>query len=373
MRQFLQPTARKIVAPRNASTRSRSAVGARSRVVRFALLAEHAHEPLGDHRLERRRDEIRLDAHVHEPRERAGRVVRVQRGENHVAGERCLHGDLRRFLVANFADEHDVRIVTQNRAQPAREGQPGLFGHLNLVDPLELIFDRVLDRDDLADRVVDLVQRGVERRRLAAAGRAGDEHDAVRHLEHAVEELALARGHAEPARARARPASCRSRRITTASPCSIGMIETRMSTSLAFTRILMRPSCGTRFSAMLRLLRDLDARNDRRLEALDLRGHRHFLQQAVDAVADAQLVLERLDVNVRRAQRNRVAEHLVDEADDRRVLRRLVEIAVVLAIIGDDLEAFLLLEQVQRVGADAEMLFDLALQRLARREDRLRA
>ncbi len=66
-------------------------------------------------------------------------------------GERRLHGDLRRFLVANFADEHDIRIVAQNRAQPARESQPGLFRNLDLVDPLELIFDRVLDGDDLAD------------------------------------------------------------------------------------------------------------------------------------------------------------------------------------------------------------------------------
>ena len=40
-------------------------------------------------------------------------------------------------------------------------------------------------------------------------------------------------------------------------------------------------------------------------------------------------------------------------------------------LVGDDLKAFLLLEQVQRVRADAEMLFDLALHRLARREDRL--
>ena len=45
--------------------------------------------------------------------------------------------------------------------------------------------------------------------------------------------------------------------MTTASPCSIGMTDTRMSTSLLLTRILMRPSCGTRFSAMLRLLRIL--------------------------------------------------------------------------------------------------------------------
>ena len=50
-------------------------------------------------------------------------------------------------------------------------------------------------------------------------------------------------------------------------------------------------------------------------------------QQAVDAHAHAEAVLEGLDVDVRGAQRNGVAEHLVDEADDRRVLGRFVEIA----------------------------------------------
>ena len=51
--------------------------------------------------------------------------------------------------------------------------------------------------DDFADVVVDFVQRGVERRGLARAGRAGDEHDAVRELHDAPEAIQLARAHAE--------------------------------------------------------------------------------------------------------------------------------------------------------------------------------
>ncbi len=41
-----------------------------------------------------------------------------------------------------------------------------------------------------------------------------------------------------------------SRRMTMPSPWIIGMIETRTSISRPCTRILMRPSCGSRFSAM---------------------------------------------------------------------------------------------------------------------------
>ena len=45
----------------------------------------------------------------------------------------------------------------------------------------------------------------------------------------------------------------------------------------------------------------------------------------------------------------------------RRVLGGLVEVAVVRALVGDDLEAFFLLQEVERVRADAEVLLDFAL------------
>ena len=144
--------------------------------------------------------------------------------------------------------------------------------------------------------------------------------------------------------------------MTTASPCSIGMTDTRMSTSAPLDANLDAPVLRHAFLGDVEVGKNLDARDNRGLETLDLRGHRHFLQQTVDAVADAQLVLERLDVNVRRAQRKRVAEDLVDEADDARVLGGLVEVAVVLAVVREDLETFLLFELVERVRADAEML-----------------
>jgi hypothetical protein len=53
-------------------------------------------------------------------------------------------------------------------------------------------------------------------------------------------------------------------------------------------------------------------------------GARHDVaQQAVDAVADAQLAGLRLDVHVGRAGAHGVGEHDVDEADDRRGLEAL--------------------------------------------------
>jgi hypothetical protein len=65
----------------------------------------------------------------------------------------------------------------------------------------------------------------------------------------------------------------------------------------------MRPSCGTRRSAMLSeamiLKREISA-------ALSLIGRLHdFAERAVDAVAHAQLVLEALEVDVRCARASR--------------------------------------------------------------------
>jgi hypothetical protein len=47
-------------------------------------------------------------------------VVRVQRREHEVAGQRRLHGDLRRLEIAYLADHDDVGILAQDRAQRAR-------------------------------------------------------------------------------------------------------------------------------------------------------------------------------------------------------------------------------------------------------------
>ena len=68
---------------------------------------------------------------------------------------------------------------------------------------------------------------------------------------------------------------------------------------------------------------DLQAADDRRLEAIDLRRHRLALQHAVDAVADLQPRLLRLDVNVARPRLDRLRQDLVHQPHDRRLLGHL--------------------------------------------------
>ncbi len=65
---------------------------------------------------------------------------------------------------------------------------------------------------------------------------------------------------------------------------------------------------------------DLDAADDRRLEAIDLRRQHLRLQHAVDAVADAERFFLGLDVNVAGALVGRLDQDLVDQLDDRGLL-----------------------------------------------------
>ena len=118
-------------------------------------------------------------------------------------------------------------------------------------------------------------------------------------------------------------------RITIFSPNSVGSVLTRKSIALLPNLSFMRPSCGTRFSAMssreMTLMRDgeLVLDRDRRL--------RDLAQLAVDAEAHAVVVLVGLEVQVGRAQVDRVDQHLLQEADDRRVFD-IVETSLLLGL-----------------------------------------
>ncbi len=122
----------------------------RVRLIRLAAMrAQATHQALGHHRLDRAGHQERLDAHVGQPRIGTGGVVGVQRAEHQVTGQRRLDGVLGRLQVADFTDQHHVRVVTQDAAQRAGERQPDLRMHLNLVDALQLVFHRIFGRDDL--------------------------------------------------------------------------------------------------------------------------------------------------------------------------------------------------------------------------------
>jgi hypothetical protein len=110
----------------------------------------------------------------------------------------------------------------------------------------------------------------------------------------------------------------------------VGIVDRRTSIDLSLTLSEKRPSCGKRFSAVLRqaLLCDVEATHE--LEARDQRAGDAaavdllLLQHAVDTLAHPQRAFAGLDVNVRGAHLHRVLEHRLNESDDRRVGRAFV-------------------------------------------------
>jgi hypothetical protein len=104
----------------------------------------------------------------------------VQRRQHEVAGQRGAQRDVGGLAVTDLADEHDVGILAQQRAQAFGETEPDRRVDLRLAYERDLGFDRILDGRDLAGQCVDRRQQAVERGRLAGSGRTGDEQQTVR-------------------------------------------------------------------------------------------------------------------------------------------------------------------------------------------------
>jgi hypothetical protein len=196
------------------------------RLIAFlAVGADLAHQALGEDADDGGGGQKRLDPHLHQAGQGAGGIVGVQGRKDHVTGQRRLHGDFGGFAVADLADHDDVRVLAQDRAQACGEGQLDLRVDLDLADAGELVFDGILDGDDVLLPVVEPGQGGVEGRGLARAGRTGNQEDAD-------------------------PCLRSRRRSTVRSPNWVGTTETRISTSCPPTSTFIRPSWGNRFSAI---------------------------------------------------------------------------------------------------------------------------
>ena len=127
----------------------------------FAMVADDAHQALGEDAVQRGDKVVGLDAHVQEAAEHVEHVVGVDGGEDQVAGERGVDGDLRGLLVADFADHDLVGIVAQDGAETAGEGESFFVVDRDLGDAFELVLDRILDGDDLVFVVLDFAESGV--------------------------------------------------------------------------------------------------------------------------------------------------------------------------------------------------------------------
>ena len=115
-------------------------------------------------------------------------------GEDQVAGQGRLNGDLGGFLIANFADHDFVRVMAQNGTQAAGECQAFFLVDGYLGDAAKLVFDWIFDGDDLVLVGLNFVDGSVQRGSFSGAGGTGDQHHAVWLSNIAAEAAHLFRG-----------------------------------------------------------------------------------------------------------------------------------------------------------------------------------
>ena len=277
------------------------------------MRADFPHQALRDDGEQVRGHEIRRDAEAEQAVNRRNGVVRVQRAEDEMAGFRRLHGDFGGFGVADFADENDVRVLAQNRAQAARKGQSGARIHLHLIDAFKLVFNRVFNRDDILRAVFQGVQRGVQRGGFAAAGRAGDENPALRLAQRGAVDVQMLLRHPQlrqPAHGNG----------FVQNPNHHFFAEMRQERGDAQINLALKKIDAD--APVLRLAMfgniqpgdDLNARNQGQLQPF--RNANPFAQQAVNAIPDVQMLGGRLEMNIAGAFFDAVGDNHVRQADD---------------------------------------------------------
>ena len=288
-----------------------------------ALAAASTHKSLAKHAFKRRREKIRGDIHVHETRDGTCGVVGVEGREDEVPGKRRLNRDFGRLKVADLADHHHVWILTEERSQNFRECVADLRIDRHLHNAVDVVFDRLLGREELRVDLVDAAKDGVKRRGLARAGRPGHDEDAVRLLDvhryllvdvlgkpHVLK-IERGRGLVENSHNDRLAMGCREARYAKVNwPSRDGKRNTSVLRDAALGDVQVR--------------KNLDTRDDR-WSHLDVR-RLHLVKSAVDAVAYLEVVLKRLDVDVRRTVHDALVENEIYKADDcgrvRRVLHR---------------------------------------------------
>ncbi len=288
-----------------------------------AVRAQGPHQTLGQHTVERRGQQEGLYSHVAQTGNGTDGGIGVQGGEHQVAGETGLNGDLYRLQVADLPDHDHIRVLTQDRAEPAGKGHVDLGVDLRLADAVQIVFDGVLHREDVAAAVVEPHQRRVQGGGLARTGRAGDQHDAVGTIDDALHGLVVSVAHAQLTQLETTGLLVQqTQHHPFAMPGRQGRdpyVHCPAHQSQADAAVL-----GQAFLGNVQLGHDLDPRDERGMQ-LPARAH-DVTQRPVDAEAHQRIGLEGFDMDVRGVLLDRLGQQGVDQTDDGRLILGLQQV-----------------------------------------------
>lgn len=80
-----------------------------------------------------------------------------------MAGQTGLNGDLRSLQVADLTHHHHVGILTEDGAQTTGKAHVDLVVDLGLTDAVDVVFNRVFHRNDVAAAFIELAESCIER------------------------------------------------------------------------------------------------------------------------------------------------------------------------------------------------------------------
>ncbi|OQB89442.1 MAG: hypothetical protein BWX83_01127 [Candidatus Cloacimonetes bacterium ADurb.Bin117] len=239
-----------------------------------------------------------------------------------VAGLGRLDGNRRRFRIADFPDENHIRVLTENGAQSAREGHPGLPVQLDLANVVDAVFDGVFQCDNVDVRLVDGAEDRVKAGAFAAAGRSGAQDQTVRLHAHGLYFVPVRGYHAQSVQ-----------RIDAAahvehSQNEVFTVDGRDGGDSDIDFLAAHFQCeaavlGNAGHGNVHIGQYFDAGDNRQEERL---GRRRNLDQfAVHAKAHLDVVLLRADVDVAGAVADRLRENRVSQTDNRRFARHVLK------------------------------------------------
>ena len=96
-----------------------------------------------------------------------------------MAGKCRMNGDVGGLAIPNLPDQNHVWILPNHGAQTIGKGKIDLGVHLHLTDAVHLVFDGILDGENIFVGRIDRAKSRIQCGGLTAAGGSGNQDDTV--------------------------------------------------------------------------------------------------------------------------------------------------------------------------------------------------
>src|SRR3989344_5411208 len=95
-----------------------------------------------------------------------------------MTSQRSVNRDLGRLFIANFPDQNNIWVLSQNRSQGLSKVKASVGLNLNLFYTSNLVFNRIFNSNNFFIRSIKRFKNGVKRSGFAGTSRAGDNNHA---------------------------------------------------------------------------------------------------------------------------------------------------------------------------------------------------